>query len=365
MCALWVNIAFSYRAIALLAGPSNAGAFGDVSFRQGLAARSTVPWRSHPPKHAGHRSRWVVGGPKKEADILVIVAADDVEDLETFVKAIKGRANDERLDLAFRTAWRYVARCAARPRALRIQGWCIAAGRARESRRRRAISSLHAFLTRPIRAPASLQSPGSYFCGQGSSYWASGASRRSISTSRHRAQQTSRDGRHSAPTWYAGACVRMFRRLESSLLCPQRRWGCPSSSSASLLVGRWPSGAPIMRTPAADDAALAGDMWANNHFIFNDHTRPSVLRPIPGYVGDGFAQATADLLGNVCPHFAHVRKTIVATLRPTGKPHDSMLRMILRRGIPFGPPIVGVRRAVIEVDSARTGFDVHLLWRHD
>ena len=69
MRAPWLNIAFSYRAIALLAGPSNAGAFGDVSFRQGPAARSTVLGDPTCPKHAGHRSRSVVGGPKKEAYI--------------------------------------------------------------------------------------------------------------------------------------------------------------------------------------------------------------------------------------------------------------------------------------------------------
>jgi deferrochelatase/peroxidase EfeB len=45
------------------------------------------------------------------------------------------------------------------------------------------------------------------------------------------------------------------------------------------------------------------------------------------------------------PHFAHIRKANphgVAT--DLGKPHDSLARMILRRGIPFGPPIIGVTR---------------------
>jgi hypothetical protein len=51
---------------------------------------------------------------------------------------------------------------------------------------------------------------------------------------------------------------------------------------ASMLVGRWPSGAPLMRSPAAENPALTGDEWANNHFIFDDDTRPSALRPIPG-----------------------------------------------------------------------------------
>jgi Dyp-type peroxidase family len=121
--------------------------------------------------------------------------------------------------------------------------------------------------------------------------------------------------------------------------------GMPALTFASLLVGRWPSGAPVMRSPAADDAALAGDIWANNHFIFNDTTRPSMLRPIPGYAGDLFPQAAADLLGSVCPHFAHIRKTNPRDIATDlGKPHDSMLRMILRRGIPFGDPLVGVKR---------------------
>jgi len=45
-----------------------------------------------------------------------------------------------------------------------------------------------------------------------------------------------------------------------------------------------------------DDAALAGDPFANNNFLFDDDTRPSSLREIPGYAGDSFPQAKADML---------------------------------------------------------------------
>jgi hypothetical protein len=38
-----------------------------------------------------------------------------------------------------------------------------------------------------------------------------------------------------------------------------------------------------MRTPGADIPTLAGDDLANNHFLFDDDTRPSLLSPIPGY----------------------------------------------------------------------------------
>ena len=110
-----------------------------------------------------------------------------------------------------------------------------------------------------------------------------------------------------------------------------------------MLVGRWPSGAPLMRAPTADDPALAGDEFANNHFLFDDDTRPSPLRPIPGYPGDNFPRAKADILGPVCPHFAHIRKTNPRdSATDLGKPHDTLLRMILRRGIAFGAPFVGV-----------------------
>jgi deferrochelatase/peroxidase EfeB len=103
-----------------------------------------------------------------------------------------------------------------------------------------------------------------------------------------------------------------------------------------MLVGRWPSGAPIVRTPSADDTALGEDSFANNHFIFDDHTRPAELKIIPGYPGDTFPQGMADFLATVCPHFAHIRKVNPRdSITDLGKPEDNLARTILRRGIPF------------------------------
>jgi Dyp-type peroxidase family len=345
MCAAWVNIAFSCRAIALLAGQANAGAFGDLSFRQGLAARSTYLGDPTSRKQAGHRSHWVVGGPKREADVLVIVAADDLEDLEMLVKAIKKRADDERLDLLFEQ------RGTTLPGALRgHEHFGFKDGVSQPGVRGKVSAAPGDFITprfldaadpraRFFAKPGQLLLwPGQFLLGEPR-------------------QQTehlfnSAPAATNFPRWAALGSYLVCRRLRQDVpafwkfaIAAAAALGMPPEQFASLLVGRWPSGAPIMRTPAADEAALAGDPWANNHFIFNDHTRPSVLRPIPGYGGDGFAQAAADLLGNVCPHFAHVRKTNPRDIATDlGKPHDSMLRMILRRGIPFGPPIVGVRR---------------------
>ena len=112
-----------------------------------------------------------------------------------------------------------------------------------------------------------------------------------------------------------------------------------------MLVGRWPSGAPVMRTPGADIPTLGADDLANNHFLFDDDTRPSPLNPIPGYPGDLHPQANADILGRVCPHFAHLRKVNPRdSSTDLGKTGDTLLRTILRRGIAFGPAVVGVKK---------------------
>jgi deferrochelatase/peroxidase EfeB len=106
-----------------------------------------------------------------------------------------------------------------------------------------------------------------------------------------------------------------------------------------------------MRAATADDQALAGDEFANNHFLFDDDTRPVPLHEIPGYPGDAFRQADGDILGTVCPHFVHIRKTHPRdTATELGKPHDSLLRMILRRGIAYGEPYLAAAHPAPDAD---------------
>lgn len=345
MCATWVNIAFSQRAISVLANKADAEAFGDQSFRQGLAARSTYLGDPTSRKHPGHRSNWVVGGPKNEADILVIIAADDEEDLATMTKAIKRQAADHGLRLLFEQRGENL------PGELRgHEHFGFKDGVSQPGVRGKVSTAPGDFITPRYIDPADpraqfFSKPGQLLVWPGQ--FLLGEPR----------QQTE----HLFSAAPAGANFPRWAALGSYLVCRRLRqdvsafWkfaisaasalGIPARQFASMLVGRWPSGAPFMRTPTADDTALAGDEWANNHFIFDDDTRPSALRPIPGYGGDAFAQARADVLGAVCPHFAHIRKSNPRdSATDLGKPHDSMLRMILRRGIPFGAPVVGVKR---------------------
>ena len=125
--ATWVNIAFSCRGIEKL-GAGTGEQFGEQSFRQGLAERSTYLGDPTDPSHPGHRNRWRVGGPHNEADILVIVAGDTTADLDRQSRrgAQIGRHRAPRPD--FRAARRHAAGQSARSRALRLQGRRLAAG---------------------------------------------------------------------------------------------------------------------------------------------------------------------------------------------------------------------------------------------
>lgn len=345
MCATWVNIAFSHRAIGILAGKADAAAFGEQSFQQGLAARSTYLGDPTNRKHPGHRRYWVVGGPRNEADIMVIVAADDPEDLVALVAAIKRRAADSRLRLLFEQ------RGDTLPGRLRgHEHFGFKDGISQPGVRGKVSPAPGDFITpryidhadpraRFFAKPGQLLLwPGQFLLGE----------------PRQHTEHlfNSAPAATNFPRWAALGSYLVCRRLRQDVpafwkfaIGAASALGIPSEKFASMLVGRWQSGAPIMRTPAADNAALAGDEWANNHFIFDDNTRASMLRPIPGYPGDSFPQAAADILGSVCPHFAHIRKTNPRDIATDlGKPHDSMLRMILRRGIPFGKPVSGVKR---------------------
>jgi deferrochelatase/peroxidase EfeB len=112
--------------------------------------------------------------------------------------------------------------------------------------------------------------------------------------------------------------------------------GLDDGQLAALLVGRWPSGAPVLRAPVlpppqADNPSLGDTTGANNAFGF------MVPASDPQ---DGFPPPIADPLGRMCPQAAHIRKVNPREL-PTdqGPPTTSLVHRILRRGIPYGPPL--------------------------
>lgn len=85
----------------------------------------------------------------------------------------------------------------------------------------------------------------------------------------------------------------------------------------ALLVGRWPSGAPISITHEQDDPKLGSDPDLNNKF---------------GYVNDDDGLKT--------PIISHIRKVNPRDLSTDiGNSNLTLKKRILRRGIPFGSPL--------------------------
>jgi Dyp-type peroxidase family len=106
---------------------------------------------------------------------------------------------------------------------------------------------------------------------------------------------------------------------------------------ASLLVGRWPSGAPLVRAPIVDDPELAANGDVNNDFLFSEVT-PVVTLADGTVPSSGLPPAQRDPGGRICPFVAHIRKvnprddqTDTSSLRQT------RTRLSMRRGIPYGP----------------------------
>ena len=98
--------------------------------------------------------------------------------------------------------------------------------------------------------------------------------------------RTSGSAATNFPSWAARGSYLVCRRLNQNVTAfwnfvaeAASRVGVPPVTLAAALVGRWPSGAPVMRTPASDDAALAGDPSRTTiSSSTTTHARPPCVR---------------------------------------------------------------------------------------
>ncbi len=107
-----------------------------------------------------------------------------------------------------------------------------------------------------------------------------------------------------------------------------------------MLVGLWPSGAPLSRAPQADNPELALDSLSHNDFLFTQDTPVPEFLPNSGGSAGTFATAKECSNGPICPHAAHILKVNPRDMTSDlGPDFDTLGRRILRRGIPFGKPL--------------------------
>jgi Dyp-type peroxidase family len=351
LVATWANIAFSHDGLAALASPAEVDVIPDDAFKSGLVdGRAAELGDPVAPGETDPTSHWVVGGTGQVPDMLLIVASDDPRWLAAAVQRLRPGVDDG--TGAPEMVWEELGQTR-----LDMPGhehFGFKDGVSQPGVRGLVSRQPDVYLTPrllQLSGPGEVEFaspgqplvwPGQFVLGYPSTDGSSGSTGGPVSA------------RKLKPAWIRNGSFLVFRRLrqdvagfttfvhataaalaqmsEFSEMTPERL--------GALLVGRWASGAPVPRTSLADLQALAADDLANNDFLFTTNTPPPLFHLQSGAAPGAFPTAKEDLLGLVCPHAAHIRKMNPRD-QPTdlGDQFDTLTRRILRRGIPFGPPL--------------------------
>jgi Dyp-type peroxidase family len=346
LIATWANIALSHGGIAKLTSQAEADGVPDEGFRQGLPDRAAD--LGDRPLIDGEpvSSHWAVGAAGRVPDILLIVAGDDREQLERVVTQLCPGAGD--LAGAPEVIWRELGETRSDLPGHEHFGFKDGVSqpgvRGLISRAPDVYLAERLLRDRPD-GEISFASPGMPLVWPGQFVFGYPSSDRKNGQPVPAAELK--------PAWLRNGSLLVFRRLQqdvaafhaflraaaATLAATPDFPGLMPERLGAMLVGRWPSGAPLGRAPLQDSAALANDPFSRNDFLFADDTpvpqfKPG-LRPTKG-----FPRAVADALGFVCPRAAHIRKVNPRDQdSDKGDEFDTLTRRILRRGIPFGPPL--------------------------
>jgi Dyp-type peroxidase family len=380
----WMSLSLSYNLIRRLIDDAK---FADIAFTSGLAERS--PLLNDPQSGPFSRENWLVGGPKNAADLFIIIESDDPEDL---------LAEQERLQETIDTAnatqhagyliieTLFVDAGANLPDPLGghehfgfLDGVSQPGLRGLLSEDKTDVLTLRqnpgnrdqaADPKRPV-SPENKIEPAQGLPGQDLLYpgeFVFGYNRQ-IKTEDPNADGPNpnpgpdsllNDPVHdgpAAPKWAKDGSFLVYRRLRQDVgafhkflndTANAQGIKNPDNASASRLVGsrlvgRWPSGAPVERTPDSENIPLGNVVCNSNNFEFQDKTDK-----ITKSAGDPFAcednkfpRSVGDQEGARCPFSGHIRKAYprddVSKTQPTLKEADTQTHRLLRRGLPYGP----------------------------
>jgi Dyp-type peroxidase family len=307
---VWLNIGVACSALAAVGAPS---AFDDVAFREGLARRFRI--LGDPPSDP---AGWPAGGPgEHRLDVLLILAgppaALPARADELVASARAGGLEESYREPGSTVPGRGIEHFGFRDGVSQPGVLGTVGGAPDRPITRRSIPDERAV---PHAGPGKpLVWPGEFVFG----YPGQGNLPR-------RGGPVSRAGDNDETTAFAlDGSLLVFRRLRQDVgafrrflatgtedLRRQGLDGMTPERLAALIVGRWPSGAPVTRSPDQDDPDLGADRDRSNDFDFGD-----------------------DVHGDRCPLAAHIRK-----VNPRAGPSDvsvPLQKRLLRRGIPYGP----------------------------
>ena len=337
-------VAFTAKGMANLGALAREwlGKMPGQAFRLGLAKRSGLLGDYRTQDDEGHPSRWVIGNPDDEPDAMIIVAGDD--DAQALVRSMATHMAKELQDLGARASTQWGDVRADLPG---FEHFGFKDGISQPGIRGRASEKPGDYLTErhlPFTDPERdffgypgqhLVWPGEFVFGYPPS------SPDPLIPGRER----------EVPDWMRNGSFLVYRRLRQDVAAfnavmeseARRLRGCTGFETMTTellkakVMGRWPSGAPISRSPMGDDLELARDPLANNDFRFDDDGPP---RHFPRTSVHTFPPAKADVVGPICPVAAHIRKVNVRDqASDVGGASATQSRRILRVGIPYGDPL--------------------------
>jgi Dyp-type peroxidase family len=344
---VWLNIALSSCGLSkLLSGGNHAGdlaQFTDQGFQRGLAARSSL--LGDPTDHCaeGNPANWLFGGPGREADVLLILAADRAVAGAHTLAEVHAAAAASGLTVLYEESGHKLD-------AIGKEHFGFQDGISQPGVRGR-LAGLHGeFVTPRTIDPSTLPDawlyglPGQYLVWPGEFVFGYPRS----------AADPLIPGQVNlpGPAWSRNGSYLVFRRLRQDV-AGFRAFLAQSAETLSRqpgfeevspewvgarLVGRWPSGAPVARLPYADDTELGVDRLANNDFGFAADAAKDPL--VAGLTAGQWPEAKADPIGLTCPMAAHIRKVNAReAANDLGGRRASFSRRILRRSMTFGPAL--------------------------
>ncbi|PRT15101.1 Dyp-type peroxidase [Bacillus wiedmannii] len=341
LAATWVNVAMTFQGLKKLV-PEESEQFKDEAFRSGMANRAgllgDLTTKEQIPEN------WVIGGPDNLPDILLIVASDNNSYLQERLKILtesidkngglklihveEGRVRSDKPGhehFGFKD-------CISQPG---IRG-CIS-------------DMPEDFLSPRFIDPKDERSkmfsrPGEMLIWPGEFVFGYPSQGAVDSTGVFNPILKGADMLVNVPPWARNGSYLVFRRLSqdvadfrNSLKELANDAQLPPDLLGAKFVGRWPSGAPVVRSSQHDDQELGANKLANNHFSYTEAEAPIKLNDAAG--GQEISGAPSDFLGKICPFSAHIRKVNPRDFgTDLGSSEQTMTKRILRRGIPYGAP---------------------------
>jgi Dyp-type peroxidase family len=347
----WLNIAFSFRGIKKLK-PTNFKAFKDEAFKKGLAARSKSLSDPLGPKDEGFQENWLVGGKDNEADLVLIVASDSLEEMGLAVRRIESwiyeglEIDTKKILSGLEVIYKQKGATLPAPQTGH-EHFGFLDGVSQPGIRGFAKESGELITPKQNPGDPTQGKPGQDRLWPGEFVFGYPA---------QDPKDPDKRGAEKAagPKWARNGSFLVFRRLRQDvggfrefLKTQGDLLNLGPELFGAKCVGRWASGTPIERASQMDNLEMSRDDCANNAFNFQEATLPKVPNSGSRQCKDNFPGelAKADTLGAVCPFAGHIRKAYPRDDTPLtgnkkGPPNeaDTETHRLLRRGIPFGDP---------------------------